>query len=59
MTEDEGWRETFVPMKLLECNALGGALPLRLLVSVFTRQCGRERKPLPNWGLLLVWRRRS
>ena len=34
MTPDEEWRETFVPPELLACNAVGGSLPLRLLVRV-------------------------
>eukprot|EP00903_Cladosiphon_okamuranus_P014519 g13467.t1 len=33
MTQDEDWREAFVPTELLACNALGDSLPLRLLVT--------------------------
>lgn len=41
MTEDEDWREAFVPTELLACNAVGGSLPLRLLVRVFAHERAR------------------
>lgn len=36
MTEDEDWREMFVPTELLASNTLDGPLPLRLLVRIFS-----------------------